>query len=143
MDLGIVLVSYKTRQLTMDCLTSVYRPLDGIGREAFFDEPQRTEDILGDRGAKCVRPPYGATDAYSLAYAAELGYKVVMWNIDTEDWRRPGADAIASRALNKAYPGAIVLMHDDGGDRSQTVEALKTILETLSSQGYAFEVVCP
>ena len=44
--------------------------------------------------------------------------------------------------LESAYPGAIVLMHDGGGDRSQTVAALQTILETLSSQGYVFEVVC-
>jgi peptidoglycan/xylan/chitin deacetylase (PgdA/CDA1 family) len=50
--------------------------------------------------------------------------------MDTEDWRQPGAEAI-------------VLFHDGGGDRPQTVEALETILETLSSQGYAFEVVCP
>ena len=65
-----------------------------------------------------------------------------MWNIDTRDWQRPGADAIASRVLESAYPGAIVLMHDGGGDRSQTVEALRSILEALSSQGYVFEVVC-
>jgi len=65
------------------------------------------------------------------------------WNIDTEDWRQPGAEAIVSAVVPQAYPGAIVLFHDGGGDRSQTVEALETILETLSSQGYAFEIVCP
>ena len=65
------------------------------------------------------------------------------WNIDTEDWRQPGAEAIASAVAEQAYPGAIVLMHDGGGDRFQTVEALETILETLSKQGYVFEVVCP
>jgi peptidoglycan/xylan/chitin deacetylase (PgdA/CDA1 family) len=45
--------------------------------------------------------------------------------------------------VDQAYPGAIVLFHDGGGDQSQTVEALGTILETLSEQGYVFEVVCP
>ncbi len=120
-----------------------HRTLDGIGREAFFDELQKAEEILGDKGVKCLRPPYGATDAYTRTYLAELGYELVLWNIDTEDWRQPGAEAIASAVVDKAHPGAIVLMHDGGGDRSQTVEALEAILETLSSQGYVFEVVCP
>jgi len=120
-----------------------HRTLDGIGREAFFDEFQKAEEILGDKSVKCLRPPYGATDAYTRTYLAELGYQLVLWNIDTEDWRQPGAEAIASAVVDKAYPGAIVLMHDGGGDRSQTVEALGTILETLSSEGYVFEVVCP
>ena len=65
------------------------------------------------------------------------------WSIGTEDWRQPGAEAIASVVVDQAYPGAIVLFHDGGGDRSQTVEALEKILETLSSRGYVFEVVCP
>jgi peptidoglycan/xylan/chitin deacetylase (PgdA/CDA1 family) len=48
-----------------------------------------------------------------------------------------------SVVVDQAYPGAVVLLHNGGGDRSQTVEALEKILETLSSQGYVFEVVCP
>jgi peptidoglycan/xylan/chitin deacetylase (PgdA/CDA1 family) len=65
------------------------------------------------------------------------------WNIDTQDWRQPGAEAIASVVAEQAYPGAIVHQHDGGGDRSQTAEALEMTLETLSKQGYVFEVVCP
>jgi peptidoglycan/xylan/chitin deacetylase (PgdA/CDA1 family) len=119
-----------------------HRTLDGIGREAFFNELLATEKALGDKGSKCMRPPYGATDAYTVAYAAELGYKVVLWDIDTQDWRRPGAWAIASEVLEAARPGAVVLMHDGGGDRTQTVEALDTVLTTLSDQGYTFEALC-
>lgn len=120
-----------------------HRTLDGIGREAFFNELEKAEEMLGDKGVKFMCPPHGATDAYTRTYLAELGYELVLWNIDTEDWRQPGAEAIASVVVDRAYPGAIVLMHDGGGDRSQTVEALETILETLSSQGYVFEAVCP
>jgi peptidoglycan/xylan/chitin deacetylase (PgdA/CDA1 family) len=65
-----------------------------------------------------------------------------MWDIDTEDWRRPGPEAIANEVLNKAFPGAVVLMHDGGGDRSQTVDALKMILRQLSGEDYRFEAVC-
>ena len=63
---------------------------------------------------------------------AEIG-----WNVDTEDWRRPGADTIASRIM-KAKPGSVILMHDGGGDRSQTVEALKKALPQLKQEGYRF-----
>ena len=63
---------------------------------------------------------------------AEIG-----WNIDSSDWRRPGADAIAKQ-IEDAWPGAIVLMHDGGGDRSQTIEALKKALPRLKDQGYRF-----
>jgi peptidoglycan/xylan/chitin deacetylase (PgdA/CDA1 family) len=66
---------------------------------------------------------------------AEVG-----WNIDTEDWRRPGASTIAARIL-KATNGNIVLMHDGGGDRSQTVEALRTALPQLVEQGYTFVTI--
>jgi peptidoglycan/xylan/chitin deacetylase (PgdA/CDA1 family) len=76
------------------------------------------------------------------AYAAELGYTLVMWDIDTEDWRQPGAEAIVSTVLTQVFPGAVVLFHDGGGDCAQTVQALERILEALSGQGYVFEVLC-
>ena len=105
-------------------------------------ELQQTADILGSGAAPCLRPPYGATDAFTQAYAAELGYDVIMWNIDTLDWNRPGIEPIASTVMGHIYPGAIVLMHDGGGDRTQTVAALQNILRGLSSQGYVFEPLC-
>ena len=60
--------------------------------------------------------------------------------MDTEDWRRPGADAIAERLLS-AKPGDVVLMHDGGGDRSQTIEALKIALPQLRAEGYKFVTI--
>jgi len=59
------------------------------------------------------------------------------WNIDTRDWSRPGVDAIVEQ-IESAQPGDIILMHDGGGDRSQTIEALKTALPYLVDQGYTF-----
>jgi peptidoglycan/xylan/chitin deacetylase (PgdA/CDA1 family) len=63
---------------------------------------------------------------------------IVLWNVDTQDWRRPGVDAISQHLLSHAEPGRIVLMHDGGGDRSQTIAALKVALPKLQEQGYAF-----
>ncbi len=62
------------------------------------------------------------------------------WNIDTEDWRKPGVDAIVQRLLS-VKSGDVVLMHDGGGDRSQTVEALSIALPQLKAQGYKFVTI--
>ncbi len=66
---------------------------------------------------------------------------IVLWNVDPQDWRRPGADVIATHVVSHAYPGAIILSHDGGGDRSQTIEAYRTILPQLQQQGYEFRTI--
>jgi peptidoglycan/xylan/chitin deacetylase (PgdA/CDA1 family) len=119
-----------------------HQSLSSLSREAFLNEVQSTQRILGEKGVPCLRPPYGATDSYTRARAEELGYRIVMWDIDTTDWKRPGAAAIANEMLANACPGAVVLMHDGGGDRSQTVEALESVLSELDAQGYRFEPLC-
>ncbi len=75
------------------------------------------------------------------ANAAALGYEVVGWDLDPKDWRRPGATAIASLVIQRAFPGAIVVLHDGGGASQQTVVAVETILEELSQQGYVFRAL--
>lgn len=60
------------------------------------------------------------------------------WAVDTKDWTKPGVQAIVNNALSAVTPGAIILMHDAGGDRSQTLTALPTIISTLQSRGYTF-----
>jgi peptidoglycan/xylan/chitin deacetylase (PgdA/CDA1 family) len=63
---------------------------------------------------------------------------VTMWDIDPMDWRRPGTEAIYTHILRNVYPGAVVLMHDGGGDRSQSAAALEVILQELSKRGFKF-----
>lgn len=75
-----------------------------------------------------------ATDLEGIV-TAEIG-----WNVDTTDWKKPGADVIAQR-IQSAGPGNIILMHDGGGDRSQTVEGLRQALPKLKEQGYSFITV--
>jgi peptidoglycan/xylan/chitin deacetylase (PgdA/CDA1 family) len=60
----------------------------------------------------------------------------VIWNVDPRDWSTPGSDAIYSRVVSAARPGAIVVMHDGGGNRSQTVAALPRIIRTLHGRSY-------
>lgn len=116
--------------------------MTGMSRAKFKDEVTSTQGVLAGKMTNCLRPPGGAMDSFSRAYAKELGYTMVMWDIDTRDWARPGVSYIVSQVLNNAAPGKIVLMHDGGGDRSQTIAALKQILPKLQSSGYSFLPYC-
>ena len=101
-----------------------------------------TAELLGRLGSDspCARPPYGATDDEVADDLAARGMRQVLWNVDTADWTRPGAGAIAASLL-EARSGAVVLMHDGGSDRTQTVEALRLALPELAAAGYTFDVV--
>jgi peptidoglycan/xylan/chitin deacetylase (PgdA/CDA1 family) len=130
--------------------TYSHESLQGMSQETFIDEVEKTRQIILDialdlfsldKDVRYLRPPYGATDANTRQYAGDLGYAVVLWDIDPQDWRRPGAKVIADHIISSVYPGAIVLMHDGGGDRVQSVTALETVLRELSNQGYVFRNV--
>jgi peptidoglycan/xylan/chitin deacetylase (PgdA/CDA1 family) len=99
--------------------------------------------ILNTTGTTCtiVRPPGGNFDYENIVAGQDYITCAVGWDIDTRDWSRPGAQAIVDTTLAEAYSGAIVLMHDGGGDRSQTVEALSIILPELQAQGYQFVTI--
>ena len=89
------------------------------------------------------RPVEGRYDEQIINTAVENGYKVIMWSwhLDTEDWRMPGVQKIVSKVLTGVGPGDVVLFHDAGGDRTQTVKALEEILPSLKKQGYKFVTI--
>ncbi|HEY3001306.1 MAG TPA: polysaccharide deacetylase family protein [Kribbellaceae bacterium] len=95
-------------------------------------------EIAGGPASRCFRPPYGATNARVRAAIRAAGLRQVLWDVDPDDWQRPGAPVIASRILTHVHNGDVVLMHDGGGDRSQSVAALARVLDTLSARGYSF-----
>jgi peptidoglycan-N-acetylglucosamine deacetylase len=82
------------------------------------------------------RPPAGAYNSRVVGDARALGMTTVIWNVDPRDWSTPGSSAIYSRVVSAARPGAIVVMHDGGGNRSQTAAALPRIIHTLHARGY-------
>lgn len=91
------------------------------------------------------RPPYSSfADAMDdkswpvTEYIGSRGYLTVVNNTDSEDWKRPGVGVISKNATPKDGKGAIVLMHDSGGDRSQTVAALGHFLPRMQDKGYEF-----
>ena len=87
------------------------------------------------------RPPGGAFNSRVVGDARALGMTTVIWDVDPRDWSRPGTSAIYSRVVSATRPGSIVLMHDGGGDRSETVAALPHIIRTLRGRGYHFVTV--
>lgn len=113
--------------------------LDASSRERTLGD---TAELLGRLGSDspCVRPPYGATDNAVAADLAERGMRQVLWNVETADWTRPGAGAIAAGLL-ESRSGDVVLMHDGGSDRTQTVTALRAALPELAAAGFTFDVV--
>ncbi|MEU6528388.1 polysaccharide deacetylase family protein [Streptomyces sp. NPDC046928] len=82
------------------------------------------------------RAPGGAFTPYSRELAASRGMRPLGWNVDTKDFERPGADAIVATVQRELANGPTLLFHDAGGDRSQTVEALRRVLPWLAAQGY-------
>jgi peptidoglycan/xylan/chitin deacetylase (PgdA/CDA1 family) len=96
------------------------------------------QEIVGGVKSKCLRPPTGATNAKIEAIAASYHQRQVLWDVDTNDWEKPGTARIEHAILAGARPGAIILMHDGGGNRSQTVAALDQALTKLTKLGYTY-----
>jgi peptidoglycan-N-acetylglucosamine deacetylase len=93
--------------------------------------------VIGVRPA-FFRPPYGAFNALTLENINHFGLFSFLWNVDPRDWSRPGVSAIVERVLYQTGNGSIILLHDGGGDRSQTVAALPIIIESLQQRGFRF-----
>ncbi|MGN9889484.1 bifunctional polysaccharide deacetylase/glycosyltransferase family 2 protein [Micromonospora sp. L31] len=100
------------------------------------------------REVTLLRPPFSSTTPSltaagydALRAAAGSGHVAVLADLDPKDWQRPGVPAIVRAATPQPGRGAVVLMHDGGGDRGQTVAAVDQLLTRLSKQGYRFTTV--
>jgi peptidoglycan-N-acetylglucosamine deacetylase len=87
------------------------------------------------------RPPGGAVDSGVVATAGSLGMRTIAWDVDPRDWSTPGTEAIYSEIVSHTGRGSIVLMHDGGGPRGETLAALPRIIDTLRGRGYRFATV--
>ncbi len=108
--------------------------------EELFEQIAHIELVGGPRPV-LFRPPYGSYDATTMRELHDLHLLMVLWSVDTEDYLQPGVSVIVQRALAGARPGAIILMHDAGGTRTQTIEALPTIIRDLRARGYRLVTV--
>jgi peptidoglycan-N-acetylglucosamine deacetylase len=122
-----------------------HRRLTGLTGDRLAEEVGTTgAAIQRATGApvRCLRPPYATVDPASAGRVRALGLRLVLWDVDTNDWLRPGAGVIAGRVLGRVRAGDVVLLHDGGGDRGQTVAALEQVLASLSARGFRFGALC-
>lgn len=113
--------------------------LTKLDAQGVRSEITRAAQAIG--GAKFLRPPYGAYNGSVAEEAGALGLRLVLWDVDTLDWKTRNAAKITAAVKAAVRPGAIILMHDGGGDRSQTAAALPGIIDWLLEQGYALTTV--
>jgi peptidoglycan-N-acetylglucosamine deacetylase len=118
------------RQVAIE-LTATQRVLEAeLGIRTTMWRPPFTEDM----------EPTSADDATSLVESAKLGYTTIGLNVDPDDWARPGVAAIMRRVLSgvETGKGNVILLHDAGGDREETVQALPQLIDQLRAKGYRF-----
>lgn len=113
---------------------------------ALSEDRVRSElaDVQSEVGAAlgaCMRPPYGLIDAKVARISSSLGLIPILWTGHASDWDRPPADRIVDDLRRATKPGAVLLLHDGGGDRSTTVAAVARLLPWWRERGYALESV--
>lgn len=117
--------------------------LTQLTRSEIRSEMKRTSDVIenayGERPL-WFRAPYGAWNRATFQLGAEMGMEPLAWTVDTLDWTTPGTGTIVDRVEDGAAPGVVVLSHDAGGDRSQSVRALRHYLPYLLDSGYHITV---
>jgi peptidoglycan/xylan/chitin deacetylase (PgdA/CDA1 family) len=109
--------------------------LTSDGRDALFSEIGAARAELGGQRGKCLRPPYAATDGYTRAAASELGFDVVLWDIDA-------GSTPAEELASQLFPGAVIRFADTGDSGQAAAAALETLLPLLAEQGYIVQPQC-
>jgi peptidoglycan-N-acetylglucosamine deacetylase len=103
---------------------------------------QRTEDLIEKTAGikpKLMRPPYGElTKRQRILVNHEFGYKVILWDVDPLDWKRPGSNVVAQRIIAGARPGSIILSHDI---HPPTIAAMPQVFDALLTKGFKFVTV--
>ena len=121
-----------------------YTHPDLVGNPQVRSQLSRTIAVIhGLTGySPCVfRPPYGDIDAAVVQTARSLGLATVLWNVDPSDWALPGVAAIEQRVLAEVRPGSIIISHDGGGPRGETLAAYPAIIAALRRRGYAIVTI--
>ncbi|MCH9815939.1 MAG: polysaccharide deacetylase family protein [Actinomycetia bacterium] len=115
--------------------------LTTLSRSAVLADLKATNRVVGTAMGGCMRPPFGAINQMVGRSAASMGLFPIMWTGQAWDWRPPASADIVADMKRATRPGAVLLLHDGGGDRSNTVSALRTLLPYWESLGYTLKGV--
>jgi peptidoglycan-N-acetylglucosamine deacetylase len=124
--------------------TETHPPMSALpagGQQAQIVDAANAIRAAGAPSPHLWRPPYGLFNSSTISILHSLKMLMVMWTVDTRDYARPGVSRIQYIALSGARPGAIILMHDGGGNRSETVAALPKIIAALRRRGFKLVTV--
>jgi len=143
-DFGATLSSELAGGFVVGDHTRDHSPMASLSRRDQVAELVDQAKAVAGYGAAfphLFRPPYGSFNETTLSVTKKLKMLTILWTIDTHDFAQPGVRQIVSSVLDGARPGAIVLMHDAGGVRTQTIAALPTIITGLRKRGYTLVTV--
>jgi peptidoglycan/xylan/chitin deacetylase (PgdA/CDA1 family) len=124
--------------------TENHAPLNALPESRQYSQIHDVAARMARAGApvpQLFRPPYGVYNRTTLSLLHRFNMLMVLWSVDPRDWARPGTAAIVQRVLAAARPGAIIELHDGGGDRSQTQAALPATVKALRRRHYGFVTV--
>ncbi|MDA8228478.1 MAG: polysaccharide deacetylase family protein [Desulfitobacterium hafniense] len=113
---------------------------DYRGRK-IVEEIKRTDQLVFEATGfhtYFYRPPGGFASKEQIDIVRNNGHVLTLWSVDSKDWRNKGSRYIIQNVLDGVFPGAIILLHDGGEKREQTVNALPSIIDQLRQKGYKF-----
>jgi peptidoglycan-N-acetylglucosamine deacetylase len=124
--------------------TYTHPPMSELSASGQESQLIHQTSAIGQYGApfpRLFRPPYGLYNSTTLGLLRKYKMLMVLWSVDTDDYTLPGVSAIVHTAVSGAKPGAIILMHDAGGNRQETIEALPKVIHDLRAKGYKLVTV--
>ncbi len=116
-----------------------------VSSSEFSNQIDRTNALIREmtgHDTPCVRAPGGDVDDSVISAISKRGQTTMRWDTSTGDFLRKGVQYQIDAVMERLHPGSVILMHDGGGDRSQTVEALPQIIDKVRAKGYEFTTVC-
>ncbi|MFH8975078.1 polysaccharide deacetylase family protein [Streptomyces sp. NPDC017890] len=134
----VVAAGHRLCNHTVSHDTAMDKKSEAYQSKEILDAERMITEASGGVRSMYYRAPGGAFTPYSRGLAASRGMRPLGWNVDTKDFEQPGADAIVATVERELPNGPTILFHDAGGDRTQTVEALRRVLPWLKEQGYSF-----
>ncbi len=113
-----------------------------MSEEGVRSQLRRTDDVIKSATGMrptLLRPPYGSITAREKRWIHdEFGYQIILWDVDPNDWKRPGPAVVRNRILKETQPGSIVLSHDI---HPGTIEAMPSTFDALEAKGFKFVTV--